>query len=91
MLTQSLKKEWNWSDKELKFIEEEKYPRNQGSLIMKNDSTALIKTAEAFISFSTHKDTRQVWNKTRADTHWNITETRTRYRAVQKRESNAFK
>ena len=67
MLTQSLEKEhWNWSDEELKFIEEENI-REIGRAIMKRfycvDKTAV----EAFYIILHDKDTRQVWNKNTGD------------------------
>ncbi len=71
-------------DKELKFIEEENI-REMGA---KRFYWVLKTAVEAFYYHFLHdKDTRQVWNKTRAITHWNITETRTRYRRFKSGKS----
>lgn len=91
MLTQSLEKEhWNWSDKELKFIEEENI-REIGRSIMKRfycvDKTAV----EAFYIILHDKDTRQVWNKNTGDYALEYKLKHVHVIGRFKRESNAFK
>ncbi len=67
MLTQSKKEHWNWSDKELKFIEGRNILRNRAfdyETIHCVDKTIV----EAFYIIL-HDVIRQVWNKNTVITH----------------------